>query len=102
MTFSPQTAQQVVDAFIVNTRFLMEETGISQTDLAKKIGVSPAEVSRRLSGRILHLESMVSVANALEVSFYGLLNRDSEIYMKAKESKRARLLAELAKLDGEK
>lgn len=102
MTFSPQTKQQIADAFIVNAKFLMNEAGISQKDLAKKIGTTPSEVSRCLAGRRLGLDGMLSIANGLEVSLPDLLNSDSEIFKKAKESKRARLLAELAELDGEK
>lgn len=55
----------------------MERRGLTQTDLAAKVGVSKSAVSHWLAGRGISLEKLKAVADALDVNWWYLWSGDA-------------------------
>jgi transcriptional regulator with XRE-family HTH domain len=61
--------------FVANLRAMLTENGLNQSDLAQRLGVTPAYVSQLLSGhRTPHLETLEKLAKAMNCQASDLIS----------------------------
>ena len=54
----------------------LKETGITQSELAEKLGITPSALSKRISSNSISLQQLGEIADILHTSAYMLIEED--------------------------
>lgn len=56
----------------------LRESGITQQELARSLGITPSALSKRISGNAISLEQLGEIADALRTSVFMLIEENGQ------------------------